>query len=110
MGRIESQKLHEGRMIGLKAEYQAILKSGKEHSDMVDRNHKKFMDTHLERQTHYIITVTWAALGLLEQCERMHHQKKAYIGLHEPQWLLAETELNRMCADLQQRLRSRGIS
>ncbi len=47
----ESQKLHEGRMIGLKAEYQAILKSGKEHSDMVDRNHKKFMDTHLERQT-----------------------------------------------------------
>ncbi len=47
----QNQKLHEGRMRGLRAEYQDILKRGDEHNAMVDRNHKKFMDAHLERQT-----------------------------------------------------------
>lgn len=44
-------KLHEQRMTMLRAEGQAIIERGKAHSDMVDRNHKKFMDAHLERQT-----------------------------------------------------------
>lgn len=44
-------KLHQQRMAALRAEGQAIIKRGKAHSAMVDRNHKSFMDTHLERQT-----------------------------------------------------------
>lgn len=44
-------KLHEQRMRGLIAEGEAIRKRGNEHSAMVDRNHKRFMDAHLERQT-----------------------------------------------------------
>ncbi len=44
-------KLHEQRMRSLIAEGEAIIKRGNEHSAMVDRNHKRFMDAHLERQT-----------------------------------------------------------
>lgn len=44
-------KLHEDRMRGLIAEGEAIVQRGKEHSAMVDRNHKQFMDAQLERQT-----------------------------------------------------------
>ncbi|CAH8282968.1 hypothetical protein EV196_101504 [Mariniflexile fucanivorans] len=44
-------KLHEDRMRSLIAEGEAIVKRGEAHSAMVDRNHKRFMDTHLERQT-----------------------------------------------------------
>ncbi len=46
-----SGKLHQQRMAGLRAEGQAIIERGKSHSAMVDRNHKRFMDAHLERQT-----------------------------------------------------------
>jgi len=44
-------KLHQQRMAALRAEGQAIIERGKAHSAMVDRNHKRFMDAHLERQT-----------------------------------------------------------
>lgn len=44
-------KLHQQRMIALRAEGQAIIERGKAHSAMVDKNHKRFMDAHLERQT-----------------------------------------------------------
>lgn len=44
-------KLHQERMRGLIAEGKAIVKRGRAYSAMIDRNHKSFMDTHLERQT-----------------------------------------------------------
>ncbi|SMC41640.1 hypothetical protein [Cellulophaga tyrosinoxydans] len=44
------KRIHEGRMAELRAEGQRIIARGNEHSAMVDRNHKKFMDTHLERE------------------------------------------------------------
>jgi len=44
-------KLHEGRMRELRAEGQRIIENGKRHGDMVDRNHAKFMSSHLETQT-----------------------------------------------------------
>lgn len=44
-------KLHQQRMAGLRAEGQAIIDKGNAYSAMVDRNHKRFMDAHLERQT-----------------------------------------------------------
>ena len=47
----KSNELHQERMRGLRAEGQAIIERGKAHSAMVDQNHKRFMDSHLERQT-----------------------------------------------------------
>ncbi len=47
----QAGKLHQQRMANLRAEGQAIIERGKSHSAMVDRNHKRFMDAHLERQT-----------------------------------------------------------
>ena len=43
-------RIHEDRMMQLRAEGQAIIERGKAHSAVVDRNHKLFMDAHLERQ------------------------------------------------------------
>lgn len=47
----QSNQLHQERMRGLRAEGQAIIDRGNAHSKMVDQNHKRFMDSHLERQT-----------------------------------------------------------
>lgn len=46
-----NNKLSQQRLAALRAEGQAIIKRGNAHSAMVDRNHKRFMDAHLERQT-----------------------------------------------------------
>ncbi|APQ16718.1 hypothetical protein A9200_17315 [Maribacter hydrothermalis] len=43
-------RIHEDRMMQLRAEGQAIIERGKAHSAMVDNNHKKWMDAHLERE------------------------------------------------------------
>lgn len=45
----QSGKLHQQRMAALRAEGQAIIERGKSHSAMVDNNHKRFMDSHLDR-------------------------------------------------------------
>lgn len=42
-------EIHEQRMYALRAEGQAIIQRGKEHSAMVDANHKNWMDGHLGR-------------------------------------------------------------
>ena len=47
----QAGKLHQQRMANLRAEGQRIIQRGKAHSSMVDANHKRFMDSHLERQT-----------------------------------------------------------
>ena len=47
----QAGKLHQQRMANLRAEGQRIIERGKAHSAMVDSNHKRFMDSHLERQT-----------------------------------------------------------
>ena len=47
----QAGKLHQQRMANLRAEGQRIIERGNAHSAMVDRNHKRFMDAHLERQT-----------------------------------------------------------
>lgn len=42
-------EIHQQRMASLRAEGEAIIQRGREHSAMVDANHKRWLDTHLER-------------------------------------------------------------
>ncbi len=44
------KRTHDDRMMQLRGEGQAIIERGKAHNAMVDRNHKLFMDAHLERE------------------------------------------------------------
>ena len=45
----KNNEIHISRMNQLRAEGEAILKRGREHSLAVDRNHARFMDAHLEK-------------------------------------------------------------
>lgn len=47
----QRNELHTQRMAALRAEGQAIIQRGKAYNAIVDHNHKRFMDTHLERTT-----------------------------------------------------------